>query len=57
MRFRIRHANGMATLSDIAADQTVLKLKEDIAKTIGLDPGQNVQGRRVFVSFYFIFKH
>lgn len=44
MRLRIRHANGMTTLSDITADQTVLKLKEAIIKAIGLDLGQNIQG-------------
>jgi hypothetical protein len=34
----------MTTLSDITADQTVLKLKEAIIKAIGLDLGQNIQG-------------
>lgn len=43
MRLRIRHASGMATLSDITAEQTVLELKKDISKAIGLAPGQEVE--------------
>jgi ubiquitin thioesterase OTU1 len=46
MRLRIRHANGMATLSDITADQTVSKLKKDIVEAIGLSPGQNIESKK-----------
>ncbi|KAI9483067.1 MAG: hypothetical protein EXX96DRAFT_556687 [Benjaminiella poitrasii] len=43
MRLRIRHANGMATLSNISNDQTILKLKQEIIELLSLAAGQDVQ--------------
>lgn len=41
MRLRIRHANGITTLSDVSSEKTVLELKEDIIKAIAVS--QDIQ--------------
>ncbi|KAI9346377.1 hypothetical protein BD770DRAFT_396523 [Pilaira anomala] len=43
MRLRIRHAGGMATISDPTPEQTVEQLKQAISKAIGLDATQGVE--------------
>ncbi|KAI7908046.1 uncharacterized protein BX663DRAFT_424550 [Cokeromyces recurvatus] len=43
MRIRIRHANGMATLSNVSAEQTVLNLKQEISNLLNLTSSQDVQ--------------
>lgn len=36
----------MATLSDVTAEQTVLELKENIVKAIGLPSGHNIESKK-----------
>lgn len=43
MRLRIRHAEGMATLSDVKEDQTISILKNSIRNAIGLSDAQDIQ--------------
>ncbi|CAO0793770.1 unnamed protein product [Mucor circinelloides] len=43
MRLRIRHAEGMTTLSDVKQDQTVSMLKDAIKKAIALDDARDIQ--------------
>ncbi|CAO3611803.1 unnamed protein product [Mucor hiemalis] len=43
MRLRIRHANGVNTLSGLSSEDTVTKLKADIINIIGLSVGQTIE--------------
>ncbi|KAL9558409.1 hypothetical protein MBANPS3_000909 [Mucor bainieri] len=43
MRLRIRHAEGMATLSDAKQEDTVSMLKDAIKSAISLDAAQDIQ--------------
>ncbi|KAL7334536.1 ubiquitin-specific protease otu1 [Mucor circinelloides] len=43
MRLRIRHPEGMTTLSDVKQDQTVSMLKDAIKNAIALDAARDIQ--------------
>lgn len=45
MRLRIRHAGGMATLSEPTPEQTVEQLKQAISKAIGLGENQGIESK------------
>lgn len=45
MRLRIRHAEGMATLSDVNQEDTVSMLKDAIRNAISLDAAQDIQSK------------
>lgn len=45
MRFRIRHAKGLTTISDLTAEQTVSELKRHVAKAINLAPSQDIESK------------
>lgn len=46
MRLRIRHAEGITTLSDVKQDQTVSMLKDAIKKAIALDDARDIQSKQ-----------
>lgn len=45
MRLRIRHAEGMATLSDAKQEDTVAMLKDAIKNAISLSAAQDIQSK------------
>lgn len=55
MRLRIRHANGVNTLSGLSSEDTVTKLKADIINIIGLSVGQTIESN-ITLPFFFLSK-
>lgn len=53
MRLRIRHANGVNTLSGLTSEDTVAKLKTDIINTMGLSGGQGVESNNSTFPHFF----